>query len=251
MANSVSPTTGTLVAIAGGGLGFALQQLLGEGTHGRRRGDRGRRAASTLLAAGARRADGPRPARPGPRRRAAADPRRPYAGSARGLVDGARHVLAHRPAGHALAAIGAHRFFYGVSTIAAILLFRNYFNDPDDVDAGLAGLADGVRGVRRRVLRWRRGHARGRPSGSASRRWIVVCFALAAAVEAVLVVLRSPSGCCSSARSCSGVAAQGSKICVDTIVQDVGRRRVPRPGVLVLRRAVQRRVRVGRGVRRR
>ena len=35
----------------------------------------------------------------------------------------------------------SHRFFYGISTIAAILLFRSYFNDPDDVDAGLAGLA--------------------------------------------------------------------------------------------------------------
>ena len=32
MANSVSTTTGTIVAITGGGIGFALKKLLGEGS---------------------------------------------------------------------------------------------------------------------------------------------------------------------------------------------------------------------------
>ena len=44
-----------------------------------------------------------------------------------------------------------------------------------------------------------------------------------------------------------GFVAQGVKICVDTLVAGAGRRRLPRPGVLPLRHAVQRRVRGGGG----
>src|SRR5512145_1322088 len=139
MANSVSTTTGTIVAIGGGGIGFGLKKLLGEGSTAD--GQVIVVAALTYaLAAGlAARMDrdllGPDLDQERPQTREA------VRHVARGLVDGARHVWWHRPAGHALAAIGAHRFFYGVSTISGILLFRSYFNDPDDVDAGLAGLA--------------------------------------------------------------------------------------------------------------
>jgi MFS family permease len=136
---------------------------------------------------------------------------------ARGLVDGARHVWHHRSAGHALAAIGAHRFFYGVSTITVILLFRSYFNDPADVDAGLAGLAkvfaaSGAGFFVAAVLT---------PEVTQRIRkqtWIVICFAMAAVVEAVFVVALSQWLLFVGA-FVLGVAAQGSKICVDTIVQ--------------------------------
>ena len=51
------------------------------------------------------------------------DPARPSARVAvrrvvAGLVDGARHVGERRPAAWGLAAIGSHRFFYGISTVA-------------------------------------------------------------------------------------------------------------------------------------
>ena len=39
------------------------------------------------------------------------------------LAAGARHVTARRPMAAALATIGAHRFFYGISTIATLLLY--------------------------------------------------------------------------------------------------------------------------------
>jgi MFS family permease len=216
MANSVSTTTGTIVAIGGGGVGFALKNLLGEGSTAD--GQVIVLAALTyaIAAALAARMDrdllGPDLEQERPQTREA------VRHVARGLVDGARHVWSHRPAGHALAAIGAHRFFYGVSTISGILLFRSYFNDPDDVDAGLAGLAGAFAAsgagfllaavITPEVTR----HLR-------KQTWITVCFAFAAAAEAVYVfVLTEPL--LLAGAFVIGVAAQGSKICVDTIVQE-------------------------------
>ena len=215
MANSVSTTTGTVVAITGGGIGFALKKLFGEGTTADAEVIVVAALAYALAAAIAARMDrdllGPDLDSEPPETRAAV--RR----VARGLVDGARHVWHHRSAGHALAAIGAHRFFYGISTITAILLFRSYFNDPDDVDAGLAGLAkafaaSGFGFFLAAVLT---------PEATTRVRkqtWIVICFSLAAVVEAVFVVVLSEWLLLVGA-FVLGVAAQGSKICVDTIVQ--------------------------------
>ena len=216
MANSVSTTTGTIVAITGGGIGFALKKLFGDGSSA----DAGVivvAAMAYLVAAGlAARMHpdllGPDLDGEGPQTREAV--RR----VAYGLVDGARHVWSHRPAGYALAAIGAHRFFYGVSTISGILLFRSYFNDPDDVDAGLAGLAGAFAAsgagfmlaavITPEVTR----HLR-------KETWIATCFAFAAAAEAVYVFWLS-EGLLLVGAFVVGVAAQGSKICVDTIVQE-------------------------------
>jgi MFS family permease len=216
MANSVSTTTGTIVAIAGGGVGYALKTLLGEGSTADAQVIVVAALAYALAAGLAARMDrdllGPDLAHQRPQTREA------VRHVARGLVDGAGHVWSHRAAGHALAAIGAHRFFYGVSTISGILLFRSYFNDPDDVDAGLAGLAgafaasgagfllaavitpEATRHVRKQT-------------------WITVCFAFAAAAEAVYVVVLTEWLLLAGA-FVVGVAAQGSKICVDTIVQE-------------------------------
>ncbi|MGH8892507.1 MAG: MFS transporter [Actinomycetes bacterium] len=216
MANSVSTTTGTIVAISGGGVGFALKQLLGGGSTADAQVIVVAALAYALAAALAARMDrdllGPDLAAEQPQTREA------VRHVARGLVDGARHVWSHRPAGHALAAIGAHRFFYGVSTISGILLFRSYFNDVDDVDAGLAGLAGAFAAsgagfllaavVTPEVTR----HMR-------KQTWIAVCFAFAAVAEAVYVVVLT-EGLLLAGAFVIGVAAQGSKICVDTIVQE-------------------------------
>jgi len=215
MANSVSTTTGTIVAITGGGIGFALKGLFGGGSGA----DGGVIvvAATTyaIAAALAARMDrdllGPDLDGEGPQTREAV--RR----VAYGLVDGARHVWSHRPAGYALAAIGAHRFFYGISTISGILLFRSYFNDVDDVDAGLAGLAGAFAAsgagflLAAAITPWVTHRI-------SKQRWIAICFAFAAAAEAVYVFWLSEWLVLVGA-FVVGVAAQGSKICVDTIVQ--------------------------------
>ncbi|HTE72058.1 MAG TPA: MFS transporter [Actinomycetes bacterium] len=216
MANSVSTTTGTIVAILGAGAGFGLKKLLGEGDGSDAQVIVVAALAYALAALLAARMDrdllGPDFAADRPQAREA------VRHVARGLVDGARHVWWHRAAGQALAAIGAHRFFYGISTISGILLFRSYFNDPDDVDAGLAGLAgafaaSGVGFLLAAVAtpevtrHWRK------------QTWIVACFAGAAVTESFFVVWLSEAGLLLGA-FVVGVAAQGSKICVDTIVQE-------------------------------
>jgi MFS family permease len=216
MANSVSTTTGTIVAITGAGIGFALKRLLGSGSTADAQVIVVAAVAYLLAARLAARMDkdllGPDLADARPQTREA------VRHVVRGLADGARHVWSHRPAGHALAAIGAHRFFYGVSTISGILLFRSYFNDPDDVDAGLAGLAGAfaasgagflLAAVVTPVVTRRLG----------KQGWITLCFAFAAAAEAVYVVWLTEWLLYVGA-FVVGVAAQGSKICVDTIVQE-------------------------------
>jgi MFS family permease len=63
---------------------------------------------------------------------------------ARGLGDGLRHLRERPVPAHGLAAIGAHRFFYGISTVMLILLYRNYFHAPAEADAAFRGLAEAV-----------------------------------------------------------------------------------------------------------
>lgn len=135
----------------------------------------------------------------------------------RGLVDGARHVLARRHAAFGLAAIGAHRFFYGIFSVLIILLYRNYF-DPNDADAGLAGLATAVL-------------ASGIGFGAAAlltpivvRRirkeaWIVILLFAAAVVVLVPGALFTQPAVLVTA-FVLGITAQGIKICVDTLVQE-------------------------------
>jgi MFS family permease len=216
MANSVSTTSGTIVAISGAGVGYLLKRVVGEGSTADGRVILVAAAIYLGAAALAARMDrdllgpdldtGPPETRQAVRHVAA------------GMVDGARHVWAHRPAGHALAAIGAHRFFYGISTITVILLFRSYFNLPSDVDGGFAGLAEvfaasGAGVLLAAVVTPEITHRIRKAT------WMTVCFALAAAMEAVYVGWLN-EGLVILGAFVVGMAAQGSKICVDTIVQE-------------------------------
>ena len=128
MANSVAPTSGTIVAFAGGLAGLGLHYVTGGGHRG---------SAITLLAAGGcyliagtaalripRGLLGPDRGQAGP----------PLAGVARelgaviaGLTAGVRHVSQRRPAAAALMATGSFRFLYGILLLMSILLYRNYF----------------------------------------------------------------------------------------------------------------------------
>lgn len=216
MANSVSTTSGTIVAIVGGGLGYGLKRLLGEGSSSDVVVIVAAALTYLVAAAIASRMDrdllGPDLANE------PAQTREAVRRVARGLLDGADHVWHHRRARLALAAIGAHRFFYGVSTISAILLFRSHFHDPDDVDAGLAGLAaafaaSGLGFLVAAVITPEITHRIRKEA------WITLCFAFAGATELVYVFVLHEWLLLVGA-FVVGVAAQGSKICVDTIVQE-------------------------------
>ncbi len=128
MANSVAPTSGTVMAFIGGIIGLGLHIGTGGGPGG---------SAVTLLLAGllyllaaastlwmARGSLGPdfAPGEPGPGSVA-----RELEGVAAGLASGLRHVWHRRRARAALTATGAHRLCYGILLLMSILLYRNYF----------------------------------------------------------------------------------------------------------------------------
>jgi hypothetical protein len=214
MGNSVSTTSGTIIAIVGGGLGLAVREMFGRG-HGAN--------AAVMVTGAVIYAAASMAARTLPRDSLGPDPDagRPETAEAlkrvaRGLVDGARHVWAKKPAGYALAAIAAHRFFYGIGTIATVLLYRNYFANGTDED-GLGGLAIvvGAAGlgyfVAAVVTPWVTRRIR-------METWIAGLYLSAAVAELVFGwPFTRPS--IIAAAFLLGVVAQGAKICVDTLVQ--------------------------------
>jgi hypothetical protein len=128
MANSVAPTSGTIVAFLGGIAGIGVHLITGGGQVG---------SASTLLVGGVCYIGAGLVATRIPR-----DLLGPHheagtiapvhlgdelAGVLRGLADGARHLMARRRAAAALAATGSHRFLYGILLLMSVLLYRNYF----------------------------------------------------------------------------------------------------------------------------
>jgi len=216
-ANSLSTTSGFLATATGGLAGLGIRVVAGAG-------DRG--SATVALVAGAVylvsssvAAGFPDRDLLGPDEPPASQPiRAAVATVARGLLAGARHVAERRPAAYALLAIGAHRFFYGLSTIATLLLYRNYFSDDGWLRAGLGGLGQVVAAsgvgvllaavVTPPVTRWI-----GKPP------WIVAVFTGASVVE-VAFGLPYTKGAFLVAALFLGFAAQASKICVDTILQE-------------------------------
>ncbi len=136
---------------------------------------------------------------------------------ARGLVAGIRHLGDRRPAALGLLAIGAHRFFYGITTVSLILLYRNYFHVASEADSALtelsvAVLVTGVGFVSAAVLT---------PVVTeriTARAWILVLLSSAAVTQVVPGALYTEPALLVSAFFL-GLASQGIKICVDTLVQ--------------------------------
>ena len=127
MANSVGPTSGTVVAFIGGIAGTGVHLATGGGTVG---------SAVTLLIGGLcyllaglaalrlhRSSLGPSLAEATGTDGVGAELENVLAG----LVSGLRHVWHQREARGALAATGIHRFLYGIALLMSILLYRNYF----------------------------------------------------------------------------------------------------------------------------
>ncbi len=129
MANTVAPTSGTIVGFIGGVVGLGVHLVTGGGHIG---------SAATLLAGGAGYAAAgligatmPRTLL-GPDVLPDASAKRPgvrteMAVVMAGLVAGARHLWQRRQALYTLVTIGAHRFLYGILLLMSVLLYRNYF----------------------------------------------------------------------------------------------------------------------------
>ncbi|MET9130550.1 MFS transporter [Streptomyces antibioticus] len=212
MANSLSPTAGTLAAVAGGGLAFVVRLAVADTD-----------AAVVLLGCGlylcaalaslTMAADLLGPDREHlPTRLSTA-----LRGTARGLAAGVRHLARpkRREAAWALGAISLMRFCYGALTVMVLMLCRYAWSSEPDQGLALLGVAVAVSGVGFFAAAVVTPSAAGRLGPG---RWIVVCSAAAAVLEPALM-LPFTQATMFVAAFVLGLVTQGAKIATDTIVQ--------------------------------
>lgn len=212
MANSLSPTAGTLAATAGGGLAFAVRLAVSD-------------SAATVVLLGALLylcaalasltmapgLLGPDRAPDRPRLRSA------LAGTSRELLAGMRHLAApeRRGAAWALASMTLMRFCYGALLVMLLMLCRYALSSSPEEGLGLLGLALGLSGAgffaAAAVTPWAAGRL-------GPERWIAVCAGSAALLEPALG-LPFATGSLLAAAFVLGLITQGAKISTDTVVQ--------------------------------
>lgn len=212
IANSLSPTAGTLAATAGGGLAFVVRLAASDSD-----------AAVVLLGAAlylcaslaslrlGRDLLGPDPELVQPRLGAA------LTGTARGLAAGVRHLAepGRREAAWSLAAMTLMRFCYGALTVMVLMLCRYAWSDDSDEGLALLGLAVGISGAGFFVAAVMTPAAAGRLGAGG---WIVVCAGTAAVLVPGLGLAFAEVPMLIAA-FVLGLVTQGSKIATDTIVQ--------------------------------
>ncbi|MEV6395305.1 MFS transporter [Streptomyces sp. NPDC051907] len=210
MANSLSPTAGTLAATAGGGLAFAVRLVASDSD-----------AAVVLLGAAlylcsalaalriARDLLGPDPELIQPRLVAA------LSSTAHGLKAGLRHLAQRRAAARVLAAMTVMRFCYGALTVMVLMLCRYGWSDGESEGLALLGAAVAVSGAgffaAAVVTPWAVGRL-----GQFG--WVVACAGAAAVLEPALALPFAPVPMMIAA-FVLGLITQGSKIATDTVVQ--------------------------------
>jgi MFS family permease len=151
-----------------------------------------------------------------------------FVATARGMVEGARHLAIRRGAAYAMLAQSAFRVLFGVLALAVLALYRQYFHQSTDLSGSIGGLglvfvAGGVGvlltafltpPIARRIGGWR---------------WITWMLATTAVVI-VAFGLPFRAGLLVVAVMFTNIATQGIKIVVDTALQhecdDVYRGRV-------------------------
>lgn len=214
MANAITPTLGAAAA----GVGAALGVVGRLAPTGAAQDAVVLVGAGLLFAAASALALRLRPDQLGPTHRAAAGRLwHEVRQVGRGLVQGASYLVRRRTPGASLAVMALHRFIFGVTFIAAILISRNLLADPTDADAGLAVFgtvlaATGV-GFGLAVVLTPIAHERVRPGT-----WIVACLGIGA-VSQLLLATSAAYAVVLASGVLLGLAAQGAKIAVDTIVQ--------------------------------
>ncbi|CAL9473045.1 putative MFS-type transporter [Streptomyces sp. enrichment culture] len=214
VANSLSPTAGTLAATVGGGVTLVTQVL----THTTVSEDALALIVASLIygAAGiaalrmGRDLLGPNPGEIQPRVMAA------LASTARGLAAGLRHLTERRLASWALAGVVLMRFGYGALLVMLLMLARNSWgNDGNGSGMTLLGLAVGSTGAGffaaavltpGAVVRW------GRLG------WFSLCAATTAVLLPPLGLPFHPVPMLIAAFML-GLTSQGAKIVTDTVVQ--------------------------------
>ncbi|WP_406270643.1 MFS transporter [Streptomyces sp. NBC_00191] len=210
MANSLSPTAGTLAATAGGGLAFAVRLVSEESD-----------AAVVMLGAVlylcsalaslrmARELLGPDQQLVQPRLGAA------LASTARGLAGGLRHLAERRAAAQVLFAMTLMRFCYGALTVMVLMLCRYawYANESDGL--ALLGVAILISGAGFFAAAVVTPYAVDRLGQFG---WVVACAGVAAVLEPALGLPFEPAPILVAA-FILGLITQGAKIATDTVIQ--------------------------------
>ncbi|MCX4828133.1 MFS transporter [Streptomyces sp. NBC_01016] len=210
MANSISPTAGTLAATLGGGLAFGVRLIAADSD-----------AAVVLIGAllylcaalASLRMDaqllGPEPELIQPRLGAA------LTGTARDLSAGVRHLVSRPSAARALAAMTVMRFCYGALLVMVLMLCRYAWSSTESEGLALLGLAMGVSGAGFFVAAAITPAAVGR-FGAAG--WIALCAGTASVLELALGLTFEPTPIVVAA-FVLGLTTQAAKIATDTVVQ--------------------------------
>ena len=219
-ANALTPTAGTVAFVVGLGLGGLVRGVTGAS------GGPGSGDVAVLLAAALLYAAAGSLALRMPRSLLGPDPAREFAhvhaairevGS--GLVAGLRHLHERRPAATALAVISSHRYWFGLWTVAVLLLHRNLLH-PGDADAAFAALSLVAAGSAAGFLT----AAVVTPAVTervGTRTWVLLLLLAAAVVQLPQAAgdTGSSHGAALLAAYVLGLVSQGVKICVDTQVQ--------------------------------
>ncbi|WP_129841468.1 MFS transporter [Streptomyces sp. RFCAC02] len=213
VANSLSPTAGTLAATIGGGASFVVQLVA--------RSQGAEDAAALVLSAAiytvaglsalTMAADllGPAGDTSVPRLATA------MADAARGLAAGLRHLAVRPLAARSLAGVAVMRFCYGALLVLVLMLTRYGWSEGDDDGMALLGLAVAVSGAGffvaavvtpPAVARW------------GALRWFSFCAGTATVLVPALGLTFSPVPIMVAA-FVLGLVTQGAKIVTDTVVQ--------------------------------
>lgn len=210
LANSLSPTAGTLAATAGGGLALGIGLLTG-----------GSDASVVLLGAVLYLLSAlasltlPRTLLGPDRTLHHVALREALTTTARGLVAGLRHLAERRDAAHALAAITVLRFCYGALTVMVLMLCRYAWSDGESDGLALLGLALGASAAGYFAAAVLSPWAVGRFGRYG---WLAGCAGAAAFLEPTLGLLFAPAPMLAAA-FVLGLVTQGAKIATDTEVQ--------------------------------
>jgi hypothetical protein len=217
VANSVTTTLGGGAFALGAVLATVVRPLFGEGEVG---GARTSLVAAATYAVAALLAGLLGREQLGPEHPSGDRLREALGRVAGGVAQGAIHVRERGQAARALAAISAHRFFYGLSTVATLLLYtpEGYLGSRFDGEGGFGGLiAVGAVAVLGGLLAALTTPAVTRRLGT--QRWIVLVFSAAAVAEVVFGLPYTHTAFLFAAFFL-GFAAQAAKICVDTLLQE-------------------------------
>ncbi|MDN3023722.1 MFS transporter [Streptomyces sp. S.PB5] len=212
IANSLSPTAGTLAATAGGGLAFVVRLVFADSD-----------AAVVLLGAALYLCAAMASLRMSPEllgpdvELVQQSLSTALSGTARDLVAGVRHLASppRRQAARALATMTLMRFCYGALLVMLLMLCRYEFSSDTDDGLALLGLALGISGAGFFAAAVLTPWAAGRLSPG---RWIAVCAVTAAILEPALGLPFAVAPML-AASFVLGLTTQGAKIATDTIVQ--------------------------------